>query len=61
MTEQEYTQRLFGTPEDGVLYLAGPVMREAKIKPGDKLRIILDKEGLRVQKADNIPRPGGQP
>ncbi|HEX9677999.1 AbrB/MazE/SpoVT family DNA-binding domain-containing protein [Nitrososphaera sp.] len=58
MTE-EYTQRLFGTPEDGVLYLSGPVMKAAKLKPGDKLRITPDKDGLIVQL--DTPRPGGQP
>jgi hypothetical protein len=60
MAEQEYTQRLFGTPEDGVLYLSGPVMKAAKLKPGDKLRITTDKEGFKVA-VDKSPQPGGQP
>jgi hypothetical protein len=60
MTEQEYVQRLFGTAEDGVLYLSGPVMKAAKLKPGDKLRITPDKEGFKVT-VDNSPQPGGQP
>lgn len=59
MTENEYTQRLFGTPEDGVLYLSGPVMKAAKLKPGDKLKITPNKDGFSVQ-VDN-PRLGGQP
>ena len=57
MTDMEYVQRLFGTAEDGVLYLAGPVMKSAKLKPGDKLRITPEKDGFRVQ-IDN-PRPRG--
>jgi hypothetical protein len=56
MTEQEETQRLFGTVEDGVLYLSGPIMKTAKLKPGDKLRIIADKDRLIVQLVN--PRPG---
>ena len=59
MTEHEYKQRLFGTPDDGVLYLSGPLMKAAKLKAGDKLRIIAEKDGFRVQ-LDN-PHPGGQP
>ena len=55
----EYTQRLFGTETDGVLYLPESVMKSAKLKPGDKLRIIAEKEGFRAQ-LDN-PRPGDQP
>ncbi|MGH9879553.1 MAG: hypothetical protein ACREBU_02545 [Nitrososphaera sp.] len=58
MTE-EYTQRLFGTSDDGVLYLSGPLMKAAKVKPGDKLRITPEKEGFRVQ--IDSPKPGGQP
>jgi len=59
MTEQEYIQRLFGTAEDGILYLSAPIMKAAKLRPGDKLRITAEKDGFRVQ-LDN-PRPGGQP
>jgi hypothetical protein len=40
MGEHEFTQRLFGTDSDGVLYLSGPLMKAARVKPGDKLRII---------------------
>lgn len=59
MKEEKYTQRLFGTADDGVLYLSGPIMKAAKVRPGDKLRITAEKYGFRVQ-LDN-PRPGGQP
>ncbi|GEM_PF-5632638 len=59
MTEQEYTQRLFGTPEDGVLYLSAAVMKAANFRPGNKLRIIADKEGLRIStEASHAGQPG---
>ncbi|MGH9992959.1 MAG: hypothetical protein ACREBU_06965 [Nitrososphaera sp.] len=61
MTDVECTQKLFGTADDGVLYLPGTVMKSAKFKPGDKLRITLDKDGIRVHRADKDPPPGGQP
>lgn len=57
MIAQDYVQRLFGTSEDGVLYLPGDLMKSAKLKPGDKLRITPEKDGFRVQ-IEN-PRPGG--
>ena len=53
----EYTQRLFGTESDGVLYLPESVMKSAKLKPGDTIRIIPEKTGFRVQV--DSPRPGG--
>ena len=59
MPELEFLQRIFGTSEDGVLYLPGALMKAAKLRPGDKLRITPEKDGFRVQKADNNPRPGG--
>lgn len=59
MTEQEYTQRLFGTAEDGVLYLPGLVMKSAKIKPGDKLKITPHQGGFRVQiEGSDAGQPG---
>ncbi len=59
MTEQEYTQRLFGTADDGVLYLPGPLMRSAKVKPGDKLRIVVEKQGFRIQvEGSDAGQPG---
>ena len=58
MTE-EYTQRLFGTTEDGVLYLSAAVMKAAKLRPGDKLRITPDKVGFRVQvEGSDAGQPG---
>jgi hypothetical protein len=58
MTE-EFTQRLFGTIDDGILYLSSPVMKAARLKPGDKLRITLDKDGFAVHV--DKPRLGGPP
>lgn len=39
MSREVYSQRLFGTAEDGVLYLSGTLMKAARIKPGDRLRM----------------------
>lgn len=59
MTEQEYTQRLFGTADDGVLYLSAPVMKSSKIKPGDKLKITTHQGGFRVQiEGSDAGQPG---
>lgn len=57
MTELEYVQRLFGTSEDGVLYLPGSLMKAAKLRPGNRVRMTAEKDGIKVQ-IDN-PRPGG--
>ncbi|MGI0014967.1 MAG: hypothetical protein ACREBU_16225 [Nitrososphaera sp.] len=61
MTE-EYRQRLFGTESDGVLYIPPAIMKAAKVKPGDRLKITPEKDGgFRVSRTDIEPRPGGQP
>lgn len=59
MTDQDYTQRLFGTADDGVLYLSAPVMKSSKIKPGDKLKITPHQGGFRVQiEGSDAGQPG---
>jgi hypothetical protein len=62
-TEQEhYTETVFGTARDGVLYLSEEVMRSAKIKPGDKVVITPDKHKFIVHVVyGNGPSTGGQP